>query len=75
MALIKSKIPISFAQGINTKIDPKQASIGTLEKLENVVFDEPGAIRKRSGYDKLSSSISGESTTLLAKEITKYKPN
>lgn len=53
MALNKQKISLPFTEGIDTKIDDKQKPIGTLEDLQNAVFDEPGKLKKRNGYEKL----------------------
>lgn len=55
MALLKQKLPIALSQGVNTKVDPKQRPIGTMNVLENVIFPEPGKLIKRNGYDMLST--------------------
>jgi hypothetical protein len=55
--LQETVIPISFAQGLNTKTDPKQISAGQLLTLENGVFTTPGEIIKRNGYLSLSDEI------------------
>lgn len=54
MALQKQTFPISFAQGIDTKTDPKQVIPGKLLTLENGYFITPGEIRKRNGYLQLN---------------------
>lgn len=73
MALQKSKISIPLAEGIDTKIDPNQRPIGTLENLENAVFDEPGRIKKRTGYVKLDTLLLDESEITDAQRITTYR--
>lgn len=50
MALEKSNIPIAFAQGLDTKTDPKQIPAGKFLNLENAVFLKTGEIRKRNGF-------------------------
>lgn len=54
MALIKQKISIPFANGINTKVDDKQLPIGYFKKLENVRLDTPFKLKKRTGYNSIS---------------------
>lgn len=43
-----------FATGIETKIDENQQPLGTFRRLENVVFDIPGKVQKRNGYEALT---------------------
>lgn len=54
MALAKQKINLSFAQGVDTKSDPKQVIPGKLLTLENGVFQKTGSLIKRNGYTKLT---------------------
>ena len=56
-------VPIQF-QGLETGVDPKQAVAGQLLQLSNGVFPHIGAISKRWGYDALSTSIIGTSTSI-----------
>jgi hypothetical protein len=48
---------IPFAQGLDTKSDPKALSFGPLLELENGVFAKTGAINRRSGYVRLGKYI------------------
>lgn len=64
MALQWNTVPMPFAQGLDTKSDPKQVQLGRLLELENGVFTQPGAIAKRHGYDVLSASVEGSATPL-----------
>lgn len=73
MALQKQKVSIPLAEGINTKIDPNQRPIGTLENLENVVFDEPGRVKKRTGYDKLDTILLDDTLISDAQRISTYR--
>jgi hypothetical protein len=57
-------IPISFTQGLDTKSDPKQLPSGKLLDLQNGVFQHPGQISKRWGYQKLGSNILGTNNAL-----------
>lgn len=54
MALTKQKVPMAFTNGINTKTDSKQLSLGILTTAENINFDSPGKIQKSNGYEALS---------------------
>lgn len=49
-------IPLSFAQGLDTKTDQKQVPIGKFEILQNVVFTSLQEMTKRNGYDQLTLS-------------------
>lgn len=67
MALNKQAIPINFAQGLDTKTDPKQVAVGKFLRLQNTVFDKGGLLQKRNGYASLtalSDSNSAYLTTL-----------
>lgn len=72
MALGKSKVSIPLAEGIDTKVDPNQRPIGTLERLENAVFDEPGRLKKRSGYSKLETTLLSGSDISDIQRITRF---
>lgn len=62
MALDKAVIPISFAQGVDTKTDRKQVVPGRLLTLENGVFQTTNAIIKRNGYQAFSTTDVGNAT-------------
>lgn len=53
--LIKQAIDVSFAQGLDTKTDPKRVQVGKFLKLENTVFNKGGLLQKRNGYSKLTN--------------------
>jgi hypothetical protein len=53
--LTKQGIDISFAQGLDTKTDPKRVPIGKFRVLENRVFSKDGLLQKRYGYAQLAS--------------------
>lgn len=55
MSLNEAVIPIRFAGGIETKIDPKAVPSTHLLDLENGVFTRAISIRKRNGYEALPS--------------------
>lgn len=52
--LNKTPISISFAKGLQTKVDPFRLSIGDFLSLQNTVFDIEGLLKKRNGYGSLS---------------------
>jgi hypothetical protein len=58
-ALNKQLIVIPFNQGIDTKHDPKQLTMGKLIDLQNGIFQHTESVDKRWGYNKLSSAILG----------------
>ncbi len=53
--LEKRGIDISFAQGLDTKTDPKRVQMGKFLRLVNTVFDKGGLLQKRNGYPRLAS--------------------
>lgn len=59
MALQEVPVPVPFAQGLDSKTDPKAAPVGRLLVLENGRFDVGTTIKKRSGYESLGTSITG----------------
>lgn len=67
---VKQSIGISFAQGLDTKIDPKRIQIGKFLYLYNSVFNKGGLLQKRNGYAKLPSLPDTSSTYL-----TTYRDN
>lgn len=56
--LERQNVTIPFAQGVETKTDPKQVPPGKLLELENGVFRSPGQLEKRNGHIKLGQTIS-----------------
>jgi hypothetical protein len=50
VALQKQAVPINFTQGLDTKTDPKQVSLGRFLSLENSVFTNQGLLQKRNGF-------------------------
>ncbi len=55
-------VPVSFAQGVDTKTDEKLVVPGKLTLLENGVFTIGQKIKKRNGYTALSNEILGGGT-------------
>lgn len=64
MALTKQPININFAQGLQTKTDPKQVQIGNFLALNNTVFDVQGALTKRNGFKNITKLPNANQTTL-----------
>ncbi len=79
----KQAVDISFAQGLDTKTDPKRVQVGKFVKLENMVFNKGGLLQKRYGYPKLSSlpdttythltTFNGD-LTAIGQNIAAYNP-
>lgn len=64
MALKKQPVQINFSQGVDTKTDPWQVSIGKMLSLQNCIFTKAGMLQKRNGFSSLSSLLNSESTSL-----------
>lgn len=54
--LQKDAIDISFAEGLDTKVDPKRLTAGKFSRLQNSVFNKQGLLQKRNGYAKLPAT-------------------
>lgn len=55
MALQKQTLNVALFKGVDTKTDPKQVMPGKLLALENGIFQTPGKITKRNGFQELAS--------------------
>jgi hypothetical protein len=66
VALAQSNIPIRLAASIDTKTDPKQVQ-GKLLRLENAIFTSTGRLKKRNGYQLLSSYFYPDNTNLAGR--------
>lgn len=64
MALNKQAIPINFSQGLDTKTDPYQVSIGKFLNLQNSIFLKGGQLSKRNGFEQLPALPDTSSTFL-----------
>lgn len=64
MALQKTPVPINFAQGLDTKSDPKQVQAGKFQRLVNSVFDVTGQLTKRNGFDNITDLPDSSQTTV-----------
>lgn len=82
MAIQKQNVNIPFAQGLDTKTDPKQVQFGRFLSLKNSIFDKSGLMQKRNGFQKLTS-VSGASTLAtfndslmsIGTSLTGYNPD
>lgn len=63
-ALQKMPVTINFAQGLDTKTDPKQIAITNFLQLTNSVFTTGGKLTKRNGYNRISQLPNKNQTTL-----------
>ena len=61
----KNSIKVNFAQGIDSKTDPKQLQIGQFTALQNSVFTNGGLLQKRNGFKTLASLPGGGSYAYL----------
>lgn len=72
MPLNKQNVSISFAQGLDTKVDPKQVVPGKLLELENVVFTTGMEFNKRNGYGKLAKLDAGVNLANFKNELVAF---
>ncbi len=63
-------ININFAQGLDTKTDPKQVSIGKFLLMENSVFTVGQRLTKRDGNKRILDSTTATYLTTLNKNLT-----
>lgn len=64
MPLQKQNINVNFAQGLDTKSDPRQLEIGKFLELENMVFTTAKQLSKRDGFPLLPPLPDSTSTNL-----------
>lgn len=50
----KQPITINFAQGLDTKTDPRQITVGKFTSLQNTVFTKAGLLQKRNGFPAIT---------------------
>lgn len=58
----KQSVDINFAQGLDTKTDPKQVQLGKFLVLKNSIFTKAGLLTKRFGYGALPALPDNSST-------------
>lgn len=83
MALQKQLVPVSLNQGIDTKTDKKQVK-GKLLVLRNAFFQSLNELRKRFGFNELSTTpleqgnalatFQNELLSLTGKTVNSYSP-
>ena len=73
MPLQKNKIPISFAQGVDTKTDRKQVVPGKLLLLENGVFQTTNSLIKRNGYAAFAKTTADNTTLATSIGVATFK--
>ncbi len=64
MPLQKQPIPITFGQGLETKVDPYQVPMGKFLSLVNSVFTTGGRLTKRNGFPEITILPDALQTTL-----------
>lgn len=69
-ALQKRNLEINFANGLETKSDPKQIQADKFLRLTNTVFNKNGLLQKRFGFPNLTTLPVTTATTL-----TTFKEN
>lgn len=62
MAVQKQNVNINFSQGLDTKTDPYQVSVGKFLSLQNSIFLKGGLLTKRNGYGILPRLPDSSST-------------
>ena len=72
MPLVKQNLPISFNQGINTKLDDKSLIPGVLTVLENMVFTTVNKLTKRPGFTSLSNKEVNGAELARTRSLTSF---
>lgn len=73
MPLIKQKVAIPFAEGIDTKTDAFQTIPTRLLDLQNGVFTKVGRINKRNGYNIFSKQTLGSDEISSGNGLANFK--
>lgn len=71
--LDRQVVPISFTQGVDTKTDEKLVIPGRLTLLENGIFTSGGKIKKRPGYNALSTQVLGGGSLSVGQGLYTYQ--
>lgn len=61
----KQNVSLNFSQGLDTKTDPRQVSLGKFSELNNTVFQVGGRLTKRNGFEYLASAPVTNNATYL----------
>lgn len=62
--LNKQSLSVNFANGLDTKTDPKQVVAGKFLSLQNSIFTKAGLLQKRNGFKPLASILDSTSAYL-----------
>jgi hypothetical protein len=54
-----SNVSIPLSDGLNLKVDSKDAPIGSMLRLENATMQNPGKLAKRAGWQGLTDAVVG----------------
>ncbi len=73
MALQKQKVQLSIVAGIDTKTDEKNVAATSFLELDNVDFTKTGSLKKRNGYQKISSDIASGGSISSGNAIATFK--
>ncbi len=73
MALVKQIVPISLQLGLETKADEKQEDPNRLLRAENIVYESINKLRKRNGYDCVSTRLIDDSMLTDLKALDRFK--
>lgn len=72
MPLDKQLVPLSLGIGVDTKTDPKQVIATKLTQLQNGIFGEGLALKKRNGYAELGSIGSGNAISSFQDQLVGF---
>jgi hypothetical protein len=70
MPIAPQSFSLNFAQGLDTKTDPKQIQVGKFLSLENMIFQKGKLLQKRPGYGPLTSISQQNYLTTLNGNLT-----
>lgn len=63
VGIAQQTVTLNFAQGLNLKSDPWQVPMGQFLDLKNSIFTTQGQLRKRNGYELLTTIIGASTIT------------
>jgi hypothetical protein len=72
MALQTQQVEIDLRGGVDTKTTPKKLGADKMRALENVTFDEVGALVKRYGFEAVETGVTAKNIGARGKQLVGF---
>jgi len=75
MSIQPQVVTVNFQEGLNTKTDPYQVPSGQFLQLENSVFSTQGQLKKRNGYELVTTIPNSATVTTYSGNLVSLGTN